>query len=66
MKRSAEAVRLSRREEAIAPVTIFDAQGRIVRVVPATEFRRSAPVSRAPRFERRRREPRPVAVNEEE
>jgi hypothetical protein len=27
-------------EELIAPVTILDAQGRVVRVLPATEFRR--------------------------
>jgi hypothetical protein len=34
-------VRLPRNEEPMAPVTIFDANGSIVRVVPATEFRRA-------------------------
>ena len=38
-------VRLPTNEESLAPVTIFDANGSIVRVVPATEFRR-APASR--------------------
>ena len=58
MKSSVDTVRLPQRDEGIAPVTIFDAQGRIVRVVPATEFQRSAPVSRFNRHERRRRVPR--------
>jgi hypothetical protein len=35
-------VRLPDREETPAPVTIFDGQGRVVRVVPAAEFRRAA------------------------
>ena len=33
-------VKLPSHEELIAPVTILDVQGRVVRVVPATEFRR--------------------------
>ncbi|PYO12370.1 MAG: hypothetical protein DMD75_07635 [Candidatus Rokuibacteriota bacterium] len=33
-------VRLPNNEEPMAPVTIFDANGSIVRVVAATEFRR--------------------------
>lgn len=35
----AENVRLPGHEETIAAVTIFDAEGRVVRVVPATQFR---------------------------
>ena len=31
---------------AIPPVTIFDAEGRVVRVVPATEFQRAAAAAR--------------------
>ena len=31
---------------AIAPVTILDAEGRVVRVVPATEFQRAAGATR--------------------
>jgi len=41
MKDPSDAVRLSQGQEFIAPVTIFDAQGRIVRVVSAEEFRRA-------------------------
>jgi hypothetical protein len=37
----ASAVRRSGYEEAIAPVTILDGQGRVVRVIPAEEFRRA-------------------------
>jgi hypothetical protein len=66
MKSSAYTVRLPQRDEGIAPVTIFDAQGRIVRVVPATEFQRSAPVPPAYRHERRRRVPRLAGVSPEE
>jgi hypothetical protein len=67
MKSSSETVRLPKRDEAIAPVTILDAQGRIVRVVPATEFQRSAPAPRHDyRHERRRRAPRPAGVSPEE
>lgn len=66
MKSSPGTVRLPSRDEAIAPVTIFDAEGRVVRVVPATEFHRSAPASRVHRLERRRRLPRLAGVGAEE
>jgi hypothetical protein len=66
MKSSPDTVRLPSRDEGIAPVTIFDAQGRIVRVVPATELQRPAPISRANRHERRRRVPRLTGVSPEE
>jgi len=36
------AIKLPNHEEAISPVTILDGQGRVVRVVPAQEFRRRA------------------------
>jgi hypothetical protein len=44
MRRRSEAheVRLPKDEEPIADVVILDGQGRLVRVVPATEFRRGA------------------------
>jgi hypothetical protein len=62
MRTSRGAVRLPwHDDEAIAPVTILDAQGRVVRVVPATELRRAAPVARDHWPERRRRLPRPTA-----
>ncbi len=35
-------IKLPNQEEAISPVTILDGQGRVVRVVPAEEFRRRA------------------------
>jgi len=35
-------ITLPNHEEAIPPVTILDGQGRVVRVVPAQEFRRRA------------------------
>ena len=35
-------VKLPGHEESIAPVTILDEQGRVVRVVQASEFRRAA------------------------
>lgn len=41
---AAEEIMLPRHEETIAPVTILDAQGRVIRVVPAHEFRRPVPV----------------------
>ena len=37
----ADEVRLPRNEEPVAAVTIFDGNGSIVRVVPATKFRRA-------------------------
>ena len=62
MKDISGAVRLPSHEESIAPVTILDGQGSVVRVVPAAEFRRLAPSSldsshaRVARRERRRAE----------
>ncbi len=52
----ASEVRVPNHEETIAPVSIFDGQGRLVRVVPATEFRRT-PMVRARSFTGRRRNP---------
>ena len=58
-----DVVRLPSYEESIAPVTILDGQGSVVRVVPAAEFRRFQPSSpdssharAAARRERRRAE----------
>jgi hypothetical protein len=42
---SANAVRLPSHEEVVAPVTILDGQGRVMRVVPAHEFRRPPAVA---------------------
>ena len=39
-------VKLPGYEEPIAPVTILDEQGRVVRVVQASEFRRAATTAR--------------------
>ena len=52
-------VKLPGHEEPIAPVTILDEQGRVVRVVQASEFRRAA-TARAGRADgwRHAREPR--------
>jgi hypothetical protein len=41
MNTSSDAVRLPSGDDSIAPVTILDAQGRVVRVVSAEEFRRA-------------------------
>jgi hypothetical protein len=56
----ADDVRLPRNEEPVAAVTIFDGNGSIVRVVPATEFRQAPTIQ-----ERRvgRREPGRPASN---
>ena len=56
------AVRLPSHEESIAPVTILDGQGNVVRVVPAAEFRRLHPSSLDPSHARAeaRRERRPA------
>jgi hypothetical protein len=43
MKDSVNAVRLPAGDDSIAPVTILDAQGQVVRVVAADEFRRIHP-----------------------
>jgi hypothetical protein len=40
MKSSSGEIRVPSHDDTIAPVTILDGQGRLVRVVPATEFRR--------------------------
>jgi len=50
-------IRLPSHEEAISAVTIFDGQGNVVRIVPATEFRRGPiirrhPIARRPRDHR--------------
>jgi hypothetical protein len=41
MKISAETVRLASGDDSIAPVSILDAQGQVLRVVTAEEFRRT-------------------------
>ena len=49
MKSSRAATKLPGADEAtIAPVTILDAEGRVVRVVPAAEFQRAAAAARTP------------------
>ena len=48
MTTSSDTIRLPSADEAIAPVTILDAQGRVVRVVSAEEFRRGRPAATAP------------------
>jgi hypothetical protein len=64
MHDSSGAVRLPPQEESIAPVTILDGQGSVVRIVAAAEFRRLHPIAGdsghahgAGRRERRRAEP---------
>ena len=47
MTSSSETVRLPSGDETIGPVTILDAQGRVLRVVSAEEFRRSRPTATA-------------------
>ena len=51
MTSSSETVRLPSGDETIGPVTILDAQGRVLRVVSAEEFRRSRPTATAERVE---------------
>jgi hypothetical protein len=43
MKQSVDTVRLPSGDDSIAPVKILDADGRIVRVISADEFRRDHP-----------------------
>jgi hypothetical protein len=43
MKSVSNPVRLPSGDEEVAPVTILDAQGQVVRVVAATEFRSTHP-----------------------
>jgi hypothetical protein len=50
MKDFANAIRLPSGDEFIAPVTILDAQGHVVRVVAADEFRRIHPRDATARF----------------
>jgi hypothetical protein len=47
MKEILEHVRLRSEDEPIAPVTILDAQGRVVRVLAAAEFRMTRPLDGA-------------------
>ena len=49
------AVRLPAHEEPAGPVTIFDGQGRVVRVVPAREFRPALGARTSPTLARPRR-----------
>ena len=51
-------IRLPQREEPVAPVTIFDGNGSVLRVVPAAEFRRAAAAAPPIHFGRRARAPR--------
>ena len=51
-------IRLPSNGEPIAAVTILDDQGRVVRVVPAHEFRRGPVIRRNPVVSRRRAEAR--------
>jgi hypothetical protein len=62
MKDISGAVRLPTQDQFIAPVTILDGQGTVVRVVPAAEFRRLHPIALDAGHARgaRRREPRRV------
>ena len=46
-----ETVWLPSSDESIGPVTILDAQGRVVRVVSAEEFRRARPTATADRVD---------------
>jgi len=51
MSSSSDTVRLPSGDETIGPVTILDAQGRVLRVVSAEEFRRSRPTATAERVD---------------
>jgi len=53
-RRSAvDEIRLPSHEEPISAVTIFDSQGRVVRIVPGAEFRRGPIMRRHPVVSRR-------------
>jgi len=54
MKTASDAVRFPFAPETIAPVTILDAEGRVVQVVSAEDFRRAHPVVKIPSGESRR------------
>ena len=60
MSMFADVVRLPSGDEVIAPVKILDAEGNVVRVVSAAEFRRTHPrvPTRRPLSLSHRREPR--------
>jgi hypothetical protein len=45
MRSYVSAVMLPSEDDAIAPVRILDADGQVVRVVPAAEFRQTHPLS---------------------
>jgi hypothetical protein len=51
MTTSSDTVRLPSADESIAPVTILDAQGRVLRVVSAEEFRRARATTTAKSFD---------------
>jgi hypothetical protein len=51
MTGSSETVWLPSSDESIGPVTILDAQGRVLRVVSAEEFRRARPTATADRVD---------------
>ena len=57
MKDLPNAVRLPQGHDTIAPVTILDAQGHVVRVVAADEFRLTHPMVVTSRFSAIRRQP---------
>jgi hypothetical protein len=50
MKDLAKAVRLPQGHDAVAPVTILDAQGHVLDVVTPEEFRRTHPTVATSRF----------------
>jgi len=54
-RRPLHEVTLPDHEDTIAPVTILDAEGRVLRVVPAREFRPGPVVRTAPMLTRARR-----------
>jgi hypothetical protein len=54
MTRFSEAVSLPSGDESIGPVTILDAEGRVLRVVSAEEFRRARPTAMPERLDDRR------------
>jgi hypothetical protein len=55
-------IRLPSHEEPISPVTILDGQGRVLRVVPAAEFRSGPIARRHPMVSRGRRRSTSAAV----
>jgi hypothetical protein len=59
-------VRPLAQDESAAPVTILDGLGRVVRVVPAEEFRRNRGVPRQPTIHNWRRRREPVKTGETE